>query len=328
MKTGLVLGKFMPLHRGHMALIQFALLHCDKLIVMICASPKEPISGEVRQQWLLKEYGSNPRIHIVLTNYHEDYLPNTSVSSHNVSWLWAKFIKDSLPPIDIIFTSEPYGDYVAEFLNIEHKCFDQPRSLFNIAASSILKEPFLHWYYLPDSVKPFFTKKICISGSESTGKSTLTENLAKYFQTTYVPEMARWVIETTEEVKFDDLYKIANLHAQEIKIQLLKANKLLICDTDVNITKSYSKYLFNRTLQVEDWIEEANKFHLHIFLDTDCPYVQDGTRLNEKERNQLSHYHLKQLQESGISYHTIGGTWEQRFQQAITLIESQFLKPH
>ena len=100
-------------------------------------------------------------------------------------------------------------------------------------------------------------------------------------------------------------------------------NKILICDTDINITKSYSRFLFNQELIVDNWIEASNTFDLHIFLETDCPFVQDGTRLTEDERNQLSLFHKQQLQRAGISYISVTGDWDQRFEQCCTIIKQR-----
>lgn len=327
-KKGLVLGKFMPLHTGHVAMIEFALQHCETVVVMLCVSDKEAISGDLRKSWLDTTFGNNDRVEVALVEYDEAVLPNSSVSSREISALWAAYIGEHFPGIGIFVSSEPYGDYMAEYLGIEHRCFDQERKLVPVSASAILGDPFLHWSYIAAAAKPWFVKKICISGSESTGKSTLTERLAHYFETAFVPEMAREVIETTEEVVFDDLLKIATLHAATIDERLPLANKILICDTDVNITKSYSKYLFNRPLIVPEWIDAANQFDLHLFLDTDCPYVQDGTRLSEAERNALSGYHEEQLRENGVAYVKIGGSWEERFEQAKAVIKETFLKEH
>jgi HTH-type transcriptional repressor of NAD biosynthesis genes len=75
---------------------------------------------------------------------------------------------------------------------------------------------------------------------------------------------------------------------------------------------------------VENWIDVANQFALHIFLDTDCPFVQDGTRLSEQERNALSGFHLQQLKDAGAEYVVVGGNWEERFEQAKTVINKRF----
>jgi HTH-type transcriptional repressor of NAD biosynthesis genes len=324
MKTGLVLGKFLPLHKGHIALVDFALRHCDQLIVLLCSSRFEVIPGIVRKQWLLETFAANNRIRVELTEYNEEELPNTSVSSRDVSEKWAAYLGKAFPEMNMFFSSEPYGDYVAAFLNIPHICFDQPRIGNPVSASAILRDPFTLWEYISPAARPWFVKKICISGSESTGKTTLTEKLAHYFNTTFVPEMAREVIGKTEEVVFDDLIKIATLHAKTINERIKQADKLLICDTDVYITKSYSKYLFNQPLQTPDWIIQANRFALYIFLETDCPYVQDGTRLPPEERNKLGEFHKQELQQAGINYISVGGNWQQRFERSKQIIDVIF----
>ncbi|MET0392361.1 MAG: adenylyltransferase/cytidyltransferase family protein [Chitinophagaceae bacterium] len=50
-------GKFMPLHRGHLALIDFAHRPCDLLYVILCYTPEEPIDGELRRQELAASPG-------------------------------------------------------------------------------------------------------------------------------------------------------------------------------------------------------------------------------------------------------------------------------
>lgn len=326
MKTGLVLGKFLPLHNGHIALIEFALQRCDHLIVLLCYTNKESIPGSLRKDWLLSTFHTEPRITIAEVLYDENELPATSVSSREASAAWATYIQNTFPEVNVFFSSEPYGEYVADYLHIENRSFDQPRKKVPVSASAILKNPFASWEFISKAAQPFFVKKICISGSESTGKSTLTEKLANHFATAFVPEMAREVIGKTEDVQFDHLLQIATLHAKTINEKTSIANKLLICDTDVYITRSYSKFLFNRPLELPEWVERANHFDLHIFLDTDCPFIQDGTRLSEAERNRLSYYHKTELQEAHIPFVVITGNWQQRFNKSVTLIENTLLK--
>ena len=96
MTEGLVLGKFMPLHKGHLALIEFALQRCDLLHVLICTVQSEPINGNIRYNWLSELFANNTRVNLVLYQYDENDLPNTSVSSFEVSEKWALVIKEML----------------------------------------------------------------------------------------------------------------------------------------------------------------------------------------------------------------------------------------
>ena len=103
-----------------------------------------------------------------------------------------------------------------------------------------------------------------------------------------------------------------------------KTDRLLFIDTDINITKSYSKYLFNKPLNVADWIEVANKADLYLFLEPDCEFVQDGTRLPDEERKKLSLFHKEQLKETGIAYFSIHGNWNERLEKAIAITKKYF----
>jgi HTH-type transcriptional regulator, transcriptional repressor of NAD biosynthesis genes len=325
MKKGLVLGKFMPLHQGHLSLINFAVQRCDQLYVLLCHTPGEPIAGNIREQWLRKTFENIGNIIVVSFNYDSSVLPNTSVSSREVSRQWASAISNLLGPIDIVFSSEPYGDYIAEYMGAVHHSFDEKRTIVPVSASVIRENPFLYWDYMPAYVRSWYVKKICIVGSESTGKSTLTEKLAQHFNTSFVPEMARDIIEKTSDVILEDLDKIAHLHAEIILEKLPMANKLLFIDTDLNITMSYASHLFSKTLMVPSWIMEANRCDLYLYLETDCDYVQDGTRVSKEEREKLGLSHKEQFKKAGINLVFVSGNWEKRTNEAISIVRSTFL---
>lgn len=326
MKRGLVLGKFMPLHKGHMALIDFALDGCDELIVLVSASYDEPIPGSKRLEWIEQTYKYNNKIKPLLLIYDEAVLPNTSTSSEWVSKLWANYLKEYLPPIDVIFASEAYAAFIGRFLDCAHVIFDESRKIVPVSATEIRKAPFIYWDFIPEEIRSYYTLKICLYGTESTGKTTLAQRLAGHFNTVAVPEMAREILQHTHECTREHLLQIAELHARTINKKIKEANKLLFVDTDINITRSYSKFLFNEELVVPEWIVEANKFDLHLYLDTDAPYIQDGTRLNEAEKNALNESHQQELRGRGINYFLIkGADWDDRFKNAVKVV-NQFIK--
>jgi len=321
MKRGLVLGKFMPLHSGHIQLIDFAVQHCDELIVLICVSDQEPITGDLRFKWVQESFKNNNKIKPQLFYYNEELLPNTSESSEKVSLLWAEFLKTYLPKIDVFFASEAYAVYMGMFLECEYLIYDKERKIVPVSSTQIRNSPFTYWDFIPYAVKPFFTKKICLYGSESTGKSTLTLKLADYFETVAVPEMAREILEHTYECTPAHLMQIADLHAKTINEKIKEANKFLFVDTDVNITRSYSRFLFDSELRTPSWIDENNKFDLYLYLDVDAPYVQDGTRITQKDRDLLNEYHKQELISRGIRFELLQGNWDEKFSKAIKLVE-------
>lgn len=318
MRKGLVLGKFMPIHTGHVNLINYALSVCDIVVVWVCVSNKETMNGDIRLNWVKEIFKDNKRIQPLLFNYDESILPSTSESSQSVSKVWAEAIKENIPDVNVIVSSEKYGDYLATYLNIEHCYYAIPKE---VSATDIRENPYKNKDFIPEVVKPYYQRKICILGTESTGKSTLVENLAAHFQADFVPEVGREVVEHSNECTPNDLKIIATKHAELIMEKENKSSGLLFVDTDIHITKSYAKFLFDEVLDVEDWIMKANCCDLYLYLDNDVPYVQDGTRLSEADRNTLDTYHQQELEKAGISFIHINGHWDERFAMAVREVE-------
>jgi HTH-type transcriptional regulator, transcriptional repressor of NAD biosynthesis genes len=79
------------------------------------------------------------------------------------------------------------------------------------------------------------------------------------FDTVYVPEMARLVVEHTDNVSYNDLKTIISLHTREIQYKIKYSNKLLFIDTDYHITRSYSNFLFNKELKVSHTTRDVHK---------------------------------------------------------------------
>ncbi|WPU95139.1 adenylyltransferase/cytidyltransferase family protein [Mucilaginibacter sabulilitoris] len=159
MKRGLITGKFMPVHKGHIALIDFALDHCDELIVLVSASYDEPIPGSQRLEWITELYKDNHKVKPWLLNYDEVVVPGVSESSDNLTRIWANYLQQQLPPIDVIFASEAYGAYMSRFLNCESMIYSEPCKIVPVAATQIMKDPAGYWDYLPGIVQEYFSKE-------------------------------------------------------------------------------------------------------------------------------------------------------------------------
>ena len=321
MIKGFVFGKFLPFHKGHEAMINFALTKCDRLTVLVCCSDKETIPAEIRQNWISQTFASTKNINVEIFNYKEDELPNTSVSSTEVSQVWSEKFKTLFPDYNLVITSEKYGDYVASFMGIQHIPFNVPRDIVPISASMVRGNLIKYWNYLPESVKPYFAIKVVILGTESTGKTTLTEKLAIEFGCSSVAEVGRELIPDSQSFDYDDLYLIASEHANKIDNAHLENSPLLIIDTDIHTTKSYANFVFGKPLNVDENIYNSNKADLYLYLNNDVKFIQDGTRLNENERNLLDLSHRQILKEHNIAFTEINGDWETRFENAVQAIK-------
>jgi HTH-type transcriptional regulator, transcriptional repressor of NAD biosynthesis genes len=229
-----------------------------------------------------------------------------------------------------VFSSEnEYNDIFKEiYSDSKHVLIDPTRAHVNISATSIRNEGvFRHWEFIPDFVKPYFIKKVVVVGTESCGKSTLTKNLAKIYNTTYVGEYGRTVCEELGGcdgiIVKEDYHKIAYGHKMEEFKAIEKANKLVFIDTEAIVTQFYSNLYNNEHQTVLDEIAKLQDYDLWLYLEPDVTWVDDGLRVHGEEtvRDQ-NNKHLKTLlNKHNINYKIIGGKYENRLKGAIESIE-------
>ncbi len=315
-----VFGKFLPFHKGHEAMINFALSKCDFLTVLVCCSDKENIPDTIRKGWIEKTFEKQHSIVVKTFNYLESELANTSETSKEVSQAWASIFKQQFPDYSLLITSEEYGTFVAMFMNIQHIAFDIPKKLFPVSASAVRKDIFTNWKFLPDSVKPDFAIKVVVLGTESTGKTTLAEKLSAHFNCSLVLESAREIIANSNSFTSDDLHLVASEHSKSIDKAILADSPLVIIDTDIHTTKSYSKFIFEKELEISVDIYNSSNANLYLYLNNDVEYLQDGTRLSETDRNALDLSHRQVLNDHYIEITEIKGDWAARLEKAVEQI--------
>jgi HTH-type transcriptional regulator, transcriptional repressor of NAD biosynthesis genes len=317
MRRGLVIGKFLPIHAGHVALINFAASQCDELIVSMSDSLTDTIDSSLRFEWLKEIFKDNPRIKPnLLVDDFDNYSPDLNIRTEG----WAEIIRKLYPPIHIVFSSEEYGEPLAKHLGAEHRLFDQARIKFPVAASLLLKHPFRYWDFIPEVVRPFFVKKICFYGPESTGKSTMAIQMAKRYKTESVPEVAREMI-TKNDFNVDDIIRIGQAQTNRVIDKTKTATKLLFCDTDLITTKIYSKHYLNVVPPVLTELEKQINYDLYFLMDIDVPWIPDGLRDLGDRREEMFTIFKKELDDRNITYILIQGSPEEREQRIIQEID-------
>ena len=332
--VGMYGGAFNPLHIKHVECIIKAATICRKLYIVISQAEKyETIDIRVKYRWIYRitKHLSNVKILIL-----ED---KTESKADYTEDLWdddCRKVKEMIGKhIDAVFCGSDYDE--SSFWN---KCYpDSEFIVFErdkyISSTAIRKDVYGHWDWLPLEVRPYFVKKVLLIGGESTGKSTLTINLAKYYNTNFLEEVGRELSELSGTDKMmlkEDYVKILLEHKdKELKLKE-SSNKLLFIDTDCLITKFYMEFLkddgIEKNAVLADAIAKINNYDLILFLTPDVEFVQDGTR-NEEIKNERKMYSDKIREiytESGFKYHVISGSYEERFLKAVDLIDNM-LKP-
>lgn len=148
-KTGLIIGKFAPLHKGHEFLIESALAKTDRLIVLAYDVPEiTAVPVEVRIGWIKKLY---PMIEVINAGIG----PKETGDTPEVNELHIGYAKSKLPPfvkIDFVFSSEDYGIFLAQALGAKNILVDRNRANVPISAGVIRRDLENYKKYLEDFV--------------------------------------------------------------------------------------------------------------------------------------------------------------------------------
>lgn len=173
-------------------------------------------------------------------------------------------------------------------------------------------------------------KKIVTIGPESTGKSTLCEQLAKHFGTLYCPEFAReYLTQHGMEYSFEDLLTIAKgqLSLEEDFVKKVSNQKensgCIFIDTDMYVMKVWCEYVFGKCHQfILDAIAER-KYDLYLLCNIDLPWAYDPLREypTEEPRKELFRIYKDILINQQTPWAMISGSYGERLQTAIKAIE-------
>lgn len=172
-------------------------------------------------------------------------------------------------------------------------------------------------------------KKIVIIGPESTGKSTLCEQLAEHYKTSWCPEFAREYLLEKGGNRYDyaDLLNIAHgqLELEDTMVNLA-SNDLYFIDTDMYVMKVWCEVAFD---QCHTWILRQiaqRRYDFYFLCNTDLPWVPDALREypDPAFRKKLYKVYKDILVNAKTPWAEISGTDSQRLQTAVSLIDTVF----
>jgi NadR type nicotinamide-nucleotide adenylyltransferase len=171
-------------------------------------------------------------------------------------------------------------------------------------------------------------KKIVVIGPESTGKSTLCQQLAQHYNTIWCPEFAReYLLTNGARYGYDDLLNIAKGQlALEDEYTALKAGNLsqLFIDTDMYVAKVWCEFVFGKCHRfILDQIIERN-YDLYLLCNTDLPWVKDELREYPDLANRQKLYCIYKdiMINQSVPWVDINGGYEERLQKAIIAVDN------
>ncbi|MDR1641512.1 MAG: AAA family ATPase [Clostridiales bacterium] len=325
-KIGLVLGKFSILHKGHQFLIETALSEMDSVYVLVYDSPtttRTPL--DVRASWIKRLY---PSVNVI-----EGWCgPEDSGYTEDVIRIQNEYILKMAGDKGIthFYSSEPYGDHVSVALGCENRTVDIKRETIPIAASAIQKDMKRGKSFVDPLVWRDLIINICFVGAPSTGKTTISEEMAKELGTVWMPEYGReyWEKHQSERrLTPEQLVEIARTHLELEDKALEAADKYLFTDTNAITTFMFALDYHGYALpELHDLARVAERRYDLVFLcGTDIPYDDTPDRSGDVARQIFQRQIESDLLRRRIPYITLTGGLRERMDK-VTLILSKFEK--
>ncbi len=176
------------------------------------------------------------------------------------------------------------------------------------------------------------TRKIVVIGPESTGKSTLCQQLAEHYNTTWCPEYAReYLLKHGMDYSYDDLLTIAKgqIALEEKSLSYLKSlqssrkSRLFFIDTDMYVMKVWCEFVFGKCHPfIIDEIKKR-KYDLYLLYNVDLPWVKDELREypDIERRQKLYNIYKTIMTNQTVPWVDINGNYAERLKKAVTAVD-------
>jgi NadR type nicotinamide-nucleotide adenylyltransferase len=315
---GVVVGKFLPPHRGHSLLIETALARCACVDVIVCERAGDPIPGDLRASWL-RELHPGAQIRRVDDVYDPD--DSRLWALLTLGWLGAR--------PDAAFTSEAYGEAWASAMGCVHVTVDPARARFPISGSAVRADPYASWELIAPPVRAWYAKRVCLVGAESTGKTTLAESLARLLKTAWVPEYGReFTLDKygrgDEEWRSAEFVEIAAEQQRRENRAAREADRVLICDTNAFATSLWHRRYMGSLHPEVDRVAALDRCDLYLLTGDEIPFIQDGIRDGEAIRHEMHGWFADALGAQATPWILLDGDAATRERKAFAAISDLF----
>jgi HTH-type transcriptional regulator, transcriptional repressor of NAD biosynthesis genes len=352
---GLVIGKFYPPHLGHQHLITAAAQACTEVTVLVMTASCETVALADRIAWLRVACADRPGVTVtgVVCDAPVDY-HDPVIWTAQVAVMRAALAAAGRPPVDAVFSGEPYGGELAARLGAKPVTVDPARALVPVSATRIRGDLAGRWDDLIAPARAGLATRVVVVGAESTGTSTIASRLAAHYRsrgggwarTQCVPEAGRDYTEakwrraraaaiadgrpepplerlTWTHADFDAV-GAAQTRAEERAAA--DGSPLLVCDTDAFATSVWERrYLGPHARGLQPWATSELPAH-DVYLLTShegVPWEDDGLREGDLAiRAAMTDWFAAALTAAGHSWVLLTGSADERLSLALRVTES------
>lgn len=322
-KTGLILGKFAPLHKGHQLLIETAIRQMNKVILLIYDCPDTiSIPLDIRAGWIKKLY---PNIKVI-----EGW--NGPSQSGRKAWimrLQEDYVRSVVKEkITHFYSSEWYGGHMSKSLDAKNIVVDRQRNKYPVSGTKIRKDPLKYKKFVDPIVYKDLIASIVFLGAESTGKTTIAQALAGEYRTAWMPEYGReYWYKNQKDGKLTpaQLFDLAQEHVKREDELLPRANKFFFVDTNAITTYMFSCFYHGGAdKRLVDLARLAAERYDYVFVcDIDIPYEDDGSRSGEAHRIKFQKDIIRDLHDRKLKFYLLRGSLDERIKKVKTIIKAK-----
>lgn len=285
MHTGMLIGHFEPLHLGHLQDINHASGLVETLHIVVL--PKEGSSPFCPT---LQDKARAIQVACEFFDFIKVHTKDSLHLSQNTSWAYDEQTPCSAIVDDIIQALNPTGTptlFVKEnqpYESIGSAVALSPLLVTTSDSTAIYEDPIAHFHHIAPSAKQDYTRTICITGGESSGKTTLVHKLANHYGASFALEMGRLYTHsdlggTEIGLQYSDYPHIANQHHLAIQHALKHATApITLIDTDFITTQAFCETYEGRTHPLLSAFCDYVKMDYTIMLDNNVKWVADGMR--------------------------------------------------
>jgi HTH-type transcriptional repressor of NAD biosynthesis genes len=313
MTKAYVLMTAMPPTKGHLHLIQFAARLAGDVEVIVATQPGEPFEYErvmALREAVQGKYGRVSINHIRKTLPQE---PNPEAEAE--FWdMWAEFLRQfGIQPGDYIVASEAYGIKLAEITGAVFMPYDMERSISYTKATDVRRDPTENFEDILPEFQPLLRKRITIFGAESTGKTTLSRELALGLGGHWAFEWARPYLESVgaeiTQKKMVTIWK--GQKALQEQVQLMQDKAFIFQDTDLFSTLGYWQYSQWAALEHHpvpiNLLGDAmdSQSDLYLITKSNIPFEHDQLRYGGDHREIPDKTWIDMCDRYGLNYHVL-----------------------
>lgn len=328
-RVGVVFGSFAPLHQGHLDLIMRAKKENDGGCIVICCGfdgdKGEPLMPHAKRYRYVREFFADDDL-VAVYSINDSELGIESYPDGWSGWLeeferiYSKAVAPGTNPARVWYVGDK--NYQEDLLERDEEALLVDRVSDNpICATMIRNNPIANWDKITFPFRRVFSTNILICGTASEGKSTMTQDLGKYFNAPYSYEYARDYMKDScvADWELDSADYMAFLEGQyNLNRKLINSpanHGVFFADSDSMVTRMYAEYYakdptckltqeeFERLAVVADELTRKSRWDKIFLLAPHGVFVDDHERYmahsGMKERLELYEILCNNLKASG-----------------------------